>query len=69
MIAAMPADCNGENGVIHHIAAPISVAPAAPPTKPSTVFEGLTTGAILVFPNSLPNTYCSTSLICTTRIR
>ena len=27
---------------------------------------GLTLGAILCRPNSLPNTYCSTSLICTT---
>ena len=65
----MAADSTQVNGVIHHIALPMAVAASPPPMKPSTVFDGLTTGAIFVRPNSLPNTYCMTSLICTTSSR
>src|SRR5579885_1549017 len=61
--------CHGENGVIHHKAAPIAVAHAPPPTKPATVLDGLTLGAIRRRPNSFPNTYCNTSLNCTTSSR
>ena len=36
---------------------PKAVAERIPPTKPSTVFDGDTSGAILCFPKSLPQTY------------
>src|SRR6266487_6387888 len=45
--SAMPADCQGVNGVAHHRPAPSNVAVAMPPTKPSQVLFGLTCGAIL----------------------
>ena len=67
--SAMAAACQGENGVIHQSAAPIAVALKTPPTKPSTVLEGDSSGAILRRPRSLPQTYCSTSLDCTTSTR
>jgi len=57
------------NGVIHHSAAPISVALRVPPINPSQVFDGERFGAILCRPSSLPQTYCSTSLSCTTSTR
>ncbi|MNY09898.1 hypothetical protein D3C86_1428470 [compost metagenome] len=66
---AMSSDCQAVNGVIHHKAQPISEASRMPPTKPSTVLEGDSFGAILRLPNSLPHTYCSTSDICTTITR
>ncbi|MNG78360.1 hypothetical protein D3C79_369340 [compost metagenome] len=65
---AISAACQKLNGVIQHNRAPISVANATPPTRPSRVFEGDRLGATLRLPNSLPHTYCNTSLICTTRI-
>src|SRR5690606_4010239 len=65
----MAAACSGANGVIHHSAVPMPTAADPPPTRPSTVLDGLTTGASLRRPSSLPNTYCITSLICTTSIR
>src|SRR6266481_138065 len=67
--SAMIAACHGENGVIHQSAAPSKVALAIPPTRPSTVFDGDRLGAIWRWPSSLPQTYCSTSLDCTTRIK
>ncbi|MNC57293.1 hypothetical protein D3C75_1069440 [compost metagenome] len=65
----MNSDCQAVNGVIHHKAQPISEASKMPPTKPSTVLEGDSFGAILRLPNNLPHTYCSTSDICTTITR
>src|SRR6185437_10757084 len=65
----MPAEPQNVNGVIHHRQAPIAVAERPPPSRPSTVLDGLTRGASLCRPNNLPNTYCSTSLICTTSNR
>src|SRR5258708_7743608 len=41
------AACHTLNGVSHHRPAPSAVAVRTPPTKPSTVFDGDTTGAIL----------------------
>ncbi|MCY1458797.1 hypothetical protein D9M71_762120 [compost metagenome] len=67
-VRAISAACQKLNGVIQHKVAPIRVASATPPTRPSTVFEGDSLGATLCLPNSLPQTYCSTSEICTTRI-
>ncbi|MNT58681.1 hypothetical protein D3C72_1961340 [compost metagenome] len=67
--SAIAPACHGENGVIHHSAAPSAVALATPPTKPSTVLDGDSSGAILRLPHSLPHTYCSTSLPCTTITR
>src|SRR5579871_1421987 len=63
------AACQGRNGVIHHNPVPSAVADNMPPTKPSSVFDGETWGAILCLPVNFPHTYCSTSLDCTTRIR
>ena len=51
------------------VGATSAVALATPPTSPSTVFDGDTSGASLVLPKSLPHTYCSTSLDCTTITR
>ncbi|MNC31415.1 hypothetical protein D3C75_797340 [compost metagenome] len=65
---AISAACQKLNGVIQNRLAPTRVASATPPAKPSTVFDGDSSGAIGRLPNSLPHTYCSTSLICTTRI-
>ena len=66
--SANSAACQKAKGVIQHSIAPISVARATPPMKPSTVFEGDRLGAILCLPASLPQTYCSTSESCTTMI-
>ncbi|MNN00107.1 hypothetical protein D3C81_1126900 [compost metagenome] len=63
---ATKAACQKLNGVIQNRLAPTRVARAMPPAKPSTVFDGDSCGAILRLPSSLPQTYCSTSLICTT---
>ena len=62
MISDMRSDCCQVKGVIHHNAPPIAVVQRPPPTSPSNVFDGDTTGASLVRPKSLPKTYCSTSL-------
>ena len=62
----MPAACQGSNGVAHHSAAPINVALATPPIKPSQVRLGLMAGAITWRPSNLPQANCSTSFICTT---
>jgi len=67
--SAIAAASTGEKGVIHHSAAPIAVADSPPPTSPSQVLAGLIAGATLRRPKSLPKTYCSTSLNCTTAIR
>src|SRR3546814_8473762 len=40
--ADISADCSGVNGVIHHSAVPMPTAARPPPTRPSTVFDGLT---------------------------
>src|SRR4029453_542856 len=69
MTSDRSAACKGVNGVIHDSPTPIKVALRAPPAKPSTVFDGDSFGAILVRPNSFPQTYCSTSLDCTTITR
>src|SRR5260370_18843647 len=61
----MSNDCCQVKGVIHHMAPPTAVVVNPPPTRPSTVFDGLTCGASLVLPKSLPNTYCNQSLNCT----
>src|SRR5690606_17295004 len=66
---ASSAACQGVNGVIHHSAAPRAEADATPPTNPSTVFDGDSLGAIRRRPQSLPQTYCSTSEDCTTITR
>jgi hypothetical protein len=58
MSAAKPKAWIGAEGVIYHSKVPHKIAPTPPPTKPSTVLEGLIAGAIEVFPNSLPKTYC-----------
>jgi hypothetical protein len=42
---------------------------STPPTNPSTVFDGESRGVILRRPSSLPQTYCKTSLDCTTNTR
>ena len=55
-------DCQKLNGVIQNMQPPISVADKPPPTRPSTVFDGLTSGATLCLPKSFPKTYCNTSL-------
>ncbi|MNP77654.1 hypothetical protein D3C76_1751230 [compost metagenome] len=55
-------DCQKLKGVIQYMQPPISVADSPPPTRPSTVFDGLTSGATLRLPKSLPKTYCNTSL-------
>ena len=65
---AMSAACHQAKGVIQKSAAPSNEASSTPPTKPSTVLEGESTGAILRLPKSLPQTYCSTSELCTTRM-
>jgi hypothetical protein len=67
--SAMPPATSGVKGVIHHSAAPIAEADSTPPAKPSTVLDGDSSGATRVRPNSLPHTYCSTSLICTMNTR
>ena len=66
---AKPAAWSGVNGVAHHRPAPMAVAVATPPTKPSTVLLGLTAGAILWRPRSLPQTYWKTSESWTTSTR
>ena len=65
---AMSAACHQAKGVIQQRAMPRHEANSTPPTKPSTVLEGESTGAIRCLPASLPHTYCSTSELCTTRI-
>ena len=64
-----PNACHGVNGVIHHRLAPSTEADSTPPRKPSQVFDGDSLGAILVRPNILPKTYCSTSDDWTTTTR
>jgi AcrR family transcriptional regulator len=66
---AITAASPGEKGVAHHSPAPIAVAHATPPTYPAHVLFGLTDGAIGRRPMDLPQTYCSTSLNCTTSTR
>src|SRR5207237_7117170 len=66
MVSAISAACHVSNGVIQESAAPSMVALVTPPTSPSQVFEGDTAGATLCRPQSLPQTYCSTSLDCAT---
>ncbi|MDT4862696.1 hypothetical protein D3C71_1712160 [compost metagenome] len=67
-VRAISAACQKLNGVIQYSSAPTRLAKATPPAKPSRVFEGDRRGAILCLPNSLPQTYCSTSDSCTTMI-
>src|SRR6266540_710474 len=69
MASDIPDACQGEKGVAHQRPVPNSVAERMPPMNPSQVLFGLTCGAILCLPSSFPQTYCSTSLICTTRTK
>ena len=66
MTRATSAASFGVNGVMPCSAAPRAVALATPPIRPSQVFDGDSEGATLCLPSSLPQTYCSTSLPCTT---
>ena len=59
-MVARPMSCSGVNsGPKNQISAAVV---AQPPRKPSQVLLGLTFGMILLRPNSLPQTYCATSL-------
>ena len=64
-----PAACHAVNGVNTCRAAPRAVALSTPPIRPSQVFDGDSVGDSLCRPSSFPQTYCNTSLPCTTRIR
>src|SRR5690606_24821374 len=69
IIKAMSAACSMLNGGAQDSSAPTSVALAMPPIRPSQGFDGDRDGATLCLPNSLPQTYCNTSLPCTTITR